>query len=336
MNPEQVIPYVLLAALLFLAELLYFRIAMKLHIIDKPNERSSHVKPVIRGGGVIFVIALWMWFFYEGMPWPQFIIGVTVLGIVSFIDDVFSQPAITRFSVHLAAVLLVFCQVPVLSWPLWFLSLALIVCIGTLNAFNFMDGINGITGVYALVSLGTFLYIDQYVFSFTLPSFVLTSIIAVLIFLFFNFRKKAHCFAGDIGSVTIAFVQVFLLLQLIFKTGNFAWVLLFLVFGVDSVVSIIYRMRNGENIFKPHRTHLYQYISNELKVPQLWVSVLYGLTQLSVNVVVIRYCENVDAFTAAILLMYALLYGFIREIILKHLQQPGLFQNALLQDKFKD
>jgi UDP-GlcNAc:undecaprenyl-phosphate GlcNAc-1-phosphate transferase len=326
--PDKLILYSpVMVAVLAVTELLYFRIAVRLKIIDKPNERSSHQKPVIRGGGIIFLVALLIWFCYGGFAWPWFMIGVTSVAIVSFADDILSLSPRIRFTIHLIAVLLMFYQLSLFGWPVALVIVAAIVCIGALNAFNFMDGINGITGVYALVSLLTFLYIHYYSIPFTDVSLVVTTVIGVVVFLFFNFRKQARCFAGDVGSVTIAFVQIFLLLQLIYKTGNYAWALLFLVFGTDSVVTILYRLKNKENIFKPHRTHLYQYLSNDLKIPHLWVSTLYGIIQLAVNSIVIRHCKQFDFFTTFFLISYIIVYFAFREIILKHLHRPGFISH---------
>jgi UDP-N-acetylmuramyl pentapeptide phosphotransferase/UDP-N-acetylglucosamine-1-phosphate transferase len=189
-----------------------------------------------------------------------------------------------------------------------------------------MDGINGITGVYALVTLLTFLYIDRVIAPFTNATFILATVVAVLVFLFFNFRTKARCFAGDIGSVSLAFLQVFLLLQLIDATGNYGWALLFLVFGVDAVITIVYRIKRKENIFKAHRSHLYQYLSNELKLPHLWVSSAYGILQLVVNILVIHYFQKLGVATIGFLLAYVLVYWIVRESLLRKIARPGFFQ----------
>ena len=279
--------YTLLAFVLFSFELLYFRAARRLGIIDKPNVRSSHADPVIRGGGIIFFVSTFWWFVSQNFQWPHFVLGLTMVAIISFLDDVKPRPALWRFAIQLCSVLLLFYQVPLFDWPVWLVLLALIICIGALNAFNFMDGINGITGVYALVNLGTFAYVCRYVVEFTDERLIYSSIIAVFVFLFFNFRKKAVCFAGDIGSVTIAFILILLLIQLIHRTNNFLWVILFLVYGIDSTVTILHRIKNRENIFNPHRTHLYQYMSNEFKWSHTTVSLLYGLIQLILNAILI-------------------------------------------------
>ncbi len=303
-----------------IAELIYFKAANRFNIIDKPNERSSHIHHTIRGGGVIFVFGVLTWFFQSDYQWPWFVLALVLTAIISFFDDVTSLHAGVRFLFHLASMLLIIYQLWPLSWPIYLLVMAVVVCIGTLNAFNFMDGINGITGVYALITLLTFGYIHQYVVAFTDLSFVLWIAAAVLIFLFFNFRKVATCFAGDVGSVTIALILVFLMLQLIKSTGNFLWPLLFLVYGTDSIVTIIYRLKRKENIFKAHRTHLFQYLSNEMKIPHLWVSSGYGVVQVLINVIMVFCLANSrNGFALVMASFFVILYFFVRIKVLRQI-----------------
>jgi UDP-N-acetylmuramyl pentapeptide phosphotransferase/UDP-N-acetylglucosamine-1-phosphate transferase len=311
-----------LAVILVLAELVYFKVAARFNIVDNPNFRSSHDQPVIRGGGTLFFVGLVIWFFFENRSMPWFLVAAALVAVVSFADDVRTTTPLQRFVFHLIAVLLVFYQLSLFIWPVWLIVVGITVCIGTLNAFNFMDGINGITGVYALVTLCTFGYVNRYTVPFTDPSLITVVALSVLVFLFFNFRKRARCFAGDVGSVTLAFILVFLLLSVIHKTGNYSWALLFLVFGMDSVITILYRIRRGENIFRPHRTHLYQYMSNELKVSHRVISVVYGIVQLAVNLIVIRYFERFDWVTVAFIIAFGGGYVVIRERVLKEMSSP--------------
>lgn len=219
-------------------------------------------------------------------------LGATLVAVVSFLDDVRPQRASIRFGAQLIAVLLLFYDTSVLTWPVYMVIIAAIVCIGTINAFNFMDGINGMTGIYALINLSSFLYIQLYVLPFSHANLIIIAGIAVLIFLFFNFRQKAKCFAGDVGSVTISFLQIFLLIQLIQTTGNYYWVIMFLVYGIDSSVTIVHRILKKENIFRAHRTHLYQYLSNELKWDHRVVALMYGGIQLILNISCITFLNE--------------------------------------------
>lgn len=306
-----IVSYVIWIAVLFAVELIYFKVADRFNIIDKPNERSSHVKPTIRGGGIIFFISILIWFLLNEFQWPWFMMGITVIALVSFLDDLKPRPAVWRFSVHLIAVLMIFYQLQLFNWPWWFLVLALIVCIGALNAFNFMDGINGITGIYGLMNLGSFIYIQKFVIAFTSETLLFASLLPVIVFLFFNFRKRAACFAGDVGSITLALIEIFFLLQLIHTSGNLIWVLFFSVYGFDSIITICYRLAKRENIFKPHRTHLYQYLSNELNGSHTTVSLLYGVIQLIMNGILVYSFLKSDVvlpLTAAFVLLITYLW----------------------------
>lgn len=303
--------YGILFVILLLVEMIYFKLANKFEIIDKPNLRSSHTQPTIRGGGIIFFIASLMWFFNSDFAYSWFFLGLSLVAIISFIDDVKPQHAIVRFIVHLAAISLLFYQIQ-LTWVWWLMLIAAIVCIGSLNAFNFMDGINGITGIYAGINLATFLYIQKYLIDFSGISFMTFIMLAVVIFLHFNFRKTAKCFAGDIGSISLAYIQVFLLLLLINKTNNFYWVVMFLVFGIDSTVTIINRLIRKENIFTPHRTHLYQYLANEFSWPHKRVAILYGLVQLVINILLLSFYQDQSIIIIITSTSILFLYIFIR------------------------
>ncbi len=309
--------YLLIFASLTVALIVYFRIAEKFAILDKPNQRSSHNRPIIRGGGIVFILALWTWFALNGYKWPYFLLGATAIAVISFMDDLMTLQPVVRFTIHLFAVLLIDYQLDLFQWPPGLVVASIVVCIGALNAFNFMDGINGITGVYALVTFGTFWYVNTNIHPFTDRELILLMIGTVLIFLFFNFRKRARCFAGDVGSVTLAFVQIFLLLQLMHETSSLGWSLFFLVFGIDSVVTIVFRIRRKENIFKAHRTHLYQYMTNELGYNHLVVSIAYGLIQLLVNILVVNYFQAFTIHTVAIVIIYTGGYLLVRHAVLR-------------------
>ena len=276
--------YVIILVLLFLAELLYFRIADKCNIIDKPNERSSHSTITLRGGGVIFYIGALIYFIASGATYPWFMLGLTMITAISFIDDIKPISQLPRLVVHFTAMLLLFYQWGLYNLPWWSIIVALVVCTGIINAYNFMDGINGITGGYSLVVLCALSYANARIVEFVEPSLIYTMICAVAVFCFFNFRKKAKCFAGDVGSVTIAFIVLFLLGKLMLTTMNFSWFILLVVYGVDSVLTIIHRIMLRENIGNPHRKHLYQIMANELKVPHVVVSSVYMVVQAAIVV----------------------------------------------------
>lgn len=275
--------YVIVWAILLVAELIYFRIADKLNIIDKPNERSSHTRITLRGGGIIFYIGALLWFVLHGFAYPWFMLALTLVAFISFVDDVHSVGQRTRLLFHFAAMLLMFYQWGLFSIGWVWMVPALIVCTGIINAYNFMDGINGITGGYSLVALGALAWANEAVVPFVESHIFLPIFYSVLVFCLFNFRRRAKCFAGDVGSVSIAFILLFLIGKLIIATGDFSWIVLLAVYGVDSVLTIIHRLMLHENIGLPHRKHLYQIMANELHVPHVAVSSLYMAVQLIVS-----------------------------------------------------
>lgn len=281
--------YLIISVVLVVAELLYFRLADHFNIIDKPNQRSSHTRVVLRGGGIIFLVGVWVWTAFFGFQYPWFLIAVTLAAGVSFIDDVHSLPDSVRLVAQFVAMGLMFYQLDMIHLDLWWaVILALIVCVGATNIYNFMDGINGITAGYSLAVLIPLL-LRNCSDRFVEPSFIVVAILSVLVFCYFNFRpkNKAKCFAGDVGSVGIAFVLLFLVGCLIMKTGDITWLAFLLVYGVDGCCTIIHRIMLHERLGEAHRKHAYQLMANELGMSHVSVSVIYMGLQLVISLVML-------------------------------------------------
>ena len=306
--------YIIIAILLLLSELIYFRIADHFNIIDKPNERSSHSTIVLRGGGIIFAISMIAW---AGMMAAQgdwatlrdylpFLVGLIMIAGVSFWDDVKSLPDAVRLVVQfLAMALMLYPNISgagLFSSDNWFWGallflVSLIVCVGGTNIINFMDGINGITAGYSLAVLIPLLLVNGSLAegAFIESSYLIVAIIGVLVFCIFNFRPKgkAKCFAGDVGSIGIAFIMLYALGRLIFLTGDITYLLLLLlVYGVDGVLTICHRVMLHENLGEAHRKHAYQLMVNELKIGHVKVSLLYMCLQLAVSLGLIYLIPN--------------------------------------------
>ena len=321
--------YVITIILLFALLLVYFKIADKYNIIDKPNHRSAHTEITLRGGGVIFPIAFLLFLGSQIIqqkslisPQNYFIFGIGLLAIciISFIDDILDLSSKIRLVFHFISVSLLLCFINAFQLlPIWAIPILFIVIIGILNAYNFMDGINGMTGLYSLVILSTLLYINQNLTKFTDDNFIIYPIVASLVFLFFNFRKKAKCFMGDIGSMGVAFWVLALLGLLMMKTQDIKYILFLTVYGVDVVLTIVERFKLKENIFEAHRRHLYQLFSNEKKVSHLIISSIYTLLQLIINVLVILLKFPNWFIFAMIILPILLLYIIIKYYIKKNL-----------------
>jgi UDP-N-acetylmuramyl pentapeptide phosphotransferase/UDP-N-acetylglucosamine-1-phosphate transferase len=287
--------YLSIFVLLLVAELLYFRIAEKYRIIDKPNERSSHTRVTLRGGGIIYWVAALLYVIAN--PSQQsgwFFTGITVIAAISFWDDVKGTSQKIRLVFHLVAMTCAFYAVRAFGeYPWWAIAIGYVFFMGIVNAYNFMDGINGITGLYSLVVLGTLQYVNMRISPFVDPDMIWFPMLASAVFLFFNFRKKARCFAGDVGSVSIAFWIVFLLLSLMTQTQNLIWIGFLLVYGVDSVCTILHRIYLKQNIMKAHRLHFYQILANEYCMPHRLVSSIYTGVQLVCSALIIRFYPSI-------------------------------------------
>jgi UDP-N-acetylmuramyl pentapeptide phosphotransferase/UDP-N-acetylglucosamine-1-phosphate transferase len=286
----------------------YFKLANHYNIIDKPNERSSHIEPTIRGGGIIYLFAALV----AGLMHPQYwvpVLAMGIIGTISFIDDRVTLSNKIRILFHLIAVTLVFFFLNLfVIFPVIFVVMAYILVIGIINAYNFMDGINGITGTYSLVVLSGLQYVNKYQVPFIDDDLIWLPILASLVFLIFNFRKRARCFAGDVGSITIALWIIFLLLTLILKTDNFGYILFLAVYGVDTVLTIIHRLILKQNIFDAHRLHFYQILANEQGMSHLLVAVIYSAIQLLIIAMLISSKFNIVLLFPLVILTLASIY----------------------------
>lgn len=292
--------YIIITIAFFILMLVYFKIADKYNIIDKPNHRSAHNEITLRGGGIIFPVAYLFFigfqFFFNGDIFktssaPSYLIfglGLLLICGISFIDDIIDLSSKIRLIFHFVAVTLLLYFINAFQLlPFWAIPICYILIIGILNAYNFMDGINGMSGMYSLVVLGSLWYVNQFMIQFVDHDFIIYPVIACFVFLFFNFRKKAKCFLGDIGSMGIAFWIIALSALLIIKTEQFKWFLFLAVYGIETILTIIERLKLKENIFDAHRRHLYQLFANEKKVSHLLVSSSYAAIQLLINVILI-------------------------------------------------
>lgn len=302
--------YGIITVILIIAELVYFRIADRCNIIDKPNERSSHSTIVLRGGGVIFSVAMLVWVGLQGahdnwcavVDYLPFLIGLVIIAGISFVDDIHSLPDSVRLVAQFVAMGLMFWNLGIMHWNLWWVVLiALIVFVGATNIINFMDGINGITAGYSLAVLVPLLLANKMpdqvghdVGGFIEESFLVVAIIGVLVFSLFNFRPrgKAKCFAGDVGSVGIAFIMLFAIGLLILRTSDITWLTFLIVYGVDGCCTILHRIMLHENLGEAHRKHAYQIMANELGMSHVVVSLIYMALQLVISLMMVYLVPN--------------------------------------------
>ena len=286
--------YGIIFVILLALELIYFKIADKFNIIDKPNERSSHSTIVLRGGGIIFLLGAWVWSIFFGFPYFWFLLALTLVAGVSFVDDIRSLPDSVRLIVQFTAMGLMFYQLGLFSAEMWWMIVpALIICVGASNIINFMDGINGITGAYTLATLVPAFLLNRQE-GFIEESMLIVAIISVLVFCLFNFRErgKAKCFAGDVGSLGAAFILLFVIGMIVVKTMDPTWLLFLIVYGIDGVTTICHRILLHENLGKAHRKHTFQLMANELKMSHITVSLIFAGLQLVINLGFMYLCPD--------------------------------------------
>lgn len=310
---------VLLFITLFTGMLFYFRIARHLHIVQPTGDPG--LAPIVRGGGVVFVLALLCWFSLYRLSFPWFMAGAMFVAAISYLHDLKRLSPVLRLVVHFIAFYMIIHQTGMAaSEPWWIVAIIYIIGVGALNAYSFMDGINGMTGVYSLVNLITFYYVNNHILHFGHTSLIVFMIVAVVVFLYFNFREKARCLTGDVGSVTMGFVQLFLLLQLIADTGTYKWVLMFLVYGIDASATIVHRLWRKENIFAAHHKHLYQYLARYLNASPLIVALAYGLLQLLVNLFLVGLLITASTWASvAVIVGLFVVYVALRVVVVRRL-----------------
>lgn len=275
------VKYLIIGILLLLLEIAYIKYAVKLRLVDIPHHQSSHAGIVVRGGGFIIFVAFFLWSVMNGFPDKSCIWGLILLAVVSFADDKQHVSSKIRLAFQFVSVLLMIYHSDLLFSMPFIILLAVTAFVGIINIYNFMDGINGMMGGYSLVVALALLYVNEYQVPFVDTSLLIFIIIALLVFDIFNFRKKALCFAGDVGSVSTGYILVYLIMLLSLKTESLSWLAMLVVFGIDGGLTILHRILLRENLLKPHKKHAYQIMANELKMPHLLVSGIYmGLQAL--------------------------------------------------------
>lgn len=301
--------YFLFAAFFLGLELVYFTIAKRYNIIDRPNERSSHKGSTVRGGGIIFPFSILMYGMYKGFEYPYFVTGLILISCVSFWDDLSSVSNEFRLAIHLTAVSLLFLQSDIFNHALWLIIISFILIIGTINAYNFMDGINGITALYSLSVIGSLYFINEFISTFIEKEYFIAIIASIIVFSIFNVRERAKCFAGDVGSVSLAFIIAFFIIKLMVHTQTVLWILLLSIYGIETVSTIIFRIIRKENIFNAHRSHFFQFLVTQMHFNHITISSVYALLQLMVNCIIIfSFVHNIFVISLLSFLILLIVY----------------------------
>lgn len=320
-----VLVYIVMFAIFYFLEKGYIWYAHRKGIEDNPEARSSHTTITVRGGGGVFYLGVLLYSIYMGFPKPFFFFGLTLLAVVSFIDDVHSLSPKTRLVCQFVALALMVNQIS--SSSVGIILALIVLSAAVVNIVNFMDGVNGMLSGMSLVVLGTLQYINYHVVSFIDPHLIWCVIVADLVFCCFNFKRKADCFAGDVGSMTMGFVLFYLIIRLIWVSNDVKWFVLLGVFLADGCLTIVHRIFLRENILLPHRKHAYEIMANELKVSHLKVSLLYMMLQMVISVLYILV-PTTGTFIAIIVFLVGAYLVFMTKYY--HLHEETLAQNKVI------
>lgn len=317
-----VLSQVIVFLILLLVLLIYQRFAIKFGIVDKPNERSSHTHVTVRGGGILFPIAAILWWLVFDFHHTWMVLGIIVISGISMLDDMYTISSRIRFGIQFLALTMAFYDLDVFTQIHWAgLPFLYFISLGIINAINFMDGINGITGLYGLVFLGSLLAVNTYKELFD-ANLIHYEILAICVFLLFNLRKKALMFAGDIGSISLAYLMIYFLTQWYLAEPTWTIILFLAIYGIDAFLTILKRLKNRENVLKPHRSHLYQLFANQAKKDHVIISLVYAILQIGVNFFLfINPQTTPSAYTGiALLVVLGAIYLVIRTFLTKKYQ----------------
>jgi UDP-N-acetylmuramyl pentapeptide phosphotransferase/UDP-N-acetylglucosamine-1-phosphate transferase len=266
------------------------------HILDIPNARSSHSEPTPSGGGLVIItvaigalllLGLFGILIWSG-PLLAYIAGAGIVGTISFLDDIRNLSYRSRILIQsIAAILIIVSGIYLssLSLPVvgninvsWLgIPLTFVFIIGLTNAYNFMDGIDGLAGLQAVIASFFLLFLAWLVNAELLSVTGLLIGASTLGFLVHNW-SPAKIFMGDIGSTFLGFSFAVLILMLNDQDTQFFFlgVLALWPFIFDTTYTFLRRLMRGENVFEAHRSHLYQKLVDQ-GYSQSSTTLFYGL-----------------------------------------------------------
>lgn len=314
-----------------LGAFVFMRIAHRFGFHDHPNGRSSHRQPTVTGMGIILVLAFIIYLVFQPTKLSgSFVLGFFLLTIISFIDDLYFLKHSFRLFFQIFSVAIMVYQLPFESTGAERIALglaAIVFGVGVLNAYNFMDGINGMLTLHCLLVLGCMIYLNETLtdkqghhIRFADTHFLLSIIIPMAIFGFFNIRIRALAFIGDVGSIGVAFMILYLMYHLLLVSGNYTYLLLFSIFGADAGLTVCYKLILRENIFVPHRDFIFKKLVHLAKQPHLKVSVYYFLAQLLINVCIIFLFPQAPKLSTQLSILFIVVVGLVAGYIyLQHI-----------------
>ncbi|MDA0686792.1 MAG: hypothetical protein O3C22_08190 [Bacteroidetes bacterium] len=332
---------------LALATALYPRLAAVLNMVDVPNSRSSHRRATPTGFGLVLVVGVLLNLAH--VPYAdawEFYTGFLLIAMTSFLDDYKPIAPGLRFLAQVAAVGLILYALPIsktnLDSPI-VLLFALIFGVGMLNAYNFMDGINGMLLLHVLVVLGTlmsinmgWLGVERHHVHFIDNDILGIAFFVALLLAIVNARNQALGFIGDVGALGFAFIILYALYQLFAQTQNYMYFIFIGIFGIDTGCTIAVKLWRNESVTLPHRDFLFKRFVHVFKQSHLSISAPYALVQLASNIIVLQFPADLSShwqlfwlamFIATMVVFYVSF--FRRSSIVKR-----MFESLFLGKKF--
>jgi len=269
------------------------RIGGSYGLMDHPGYRSSHTRPTPKGGGIGILIAFTAVSLLNNIPTTLWL-PVVIISLTGLIGDRVDLSQAGRLVVQFACALIVILGGshhvgPAIFSQFLAAGIGVLFLSGTANVYNFMDGINGIAGITAIVG---FSLLAIYGYMTGIPGKYITLSLCITFacigFLPFNL-PTARVFMGDTGSVLLGF----LFAAMVWETNSTLLGMLsctafiFLIYA-DAMTTIAIRFVQGDKILVPHRRHLYQLLVNEFGMPHWQVSVGYGVVQLLIGLLILR------------------------------------------------
>ncbi|WP_115712245.1 MraY family glycosyltransferase [Legionella sainthelensi] len=282
---------------------LYCIVAQDTLLMDKPNNRSMHSVPTVRGGGLIFIslalISLPLLSYITQTSFEEqyiFLLCTFFLAAVSFLDDLYHLSVKIRFFTQSGIALLVAIFMRpaqldlgiIIHYSFFIIPFIFFAVIWAINHFNFMDGIDGFCAVQAIFLLSAYaIFFGMNDASFY-QDFCLILIFSLIGFLFFNF-PPARLFMGDVGSATLGLITfcIALIAQQKFNIAILYWFMLNGLFLFDASVTLIRRVFHKENWSLPHRKHAYQRLRQSgVKVS----TILLGQLFMNISFLILVLC----------------------------------------------
>ncbi len=314
----------------------------KMHLLDYPNDRSLHLHPTPRSGGVAIIapliMALPIWAFSIGnLPYVFIWIGIPalIISVLAFLDDRFKLKISIRFAGQVISVFLAVFGSGLLcnfSFPgaeielsYWFsLTISIIYLLWMTNLYNFMDGMDGFAGgmaVFGFTAMAILAW-NTDATGFIIINLVITA--SVSGFLIFNF-PPAKIFMGDAGSATLGFIAGGMSLWAEHSSIVPIWISItvFSPFIVDATVTLLRRMLKKERIWQAHKTHYYQRLVQLGWGHRKTVLVEYGLMLICLIVALLAINASTEKqffFVIFLIVLYTAFFKNVTRLELKYRQ----------------